>query len=193
MPDNRSVIRVSTGVIIVAALLRLWPANCPLQANAAPQIQFTDKKWGEATNVTITRQNNGDLITATSADGMHRVIETVPVPAAGIYRVSVETVFAGASAFMLEVGGPDQPKYAIITGNAKSGQIAAKKGDIIAAGVEPVPGAPRRYRWWLDMDFIPGQASYNVAIARADDNRQFRGSEACKIVLNSTSFAAVPR
>lgn len=192
MPDNRSVVLGSTGVIFVAALLRLWPADCPLQVNAAPQVSFTDAKWGTATNVTISHEKSGDLIKATPANGFHRLIKTVTVPVAGLYRISVETTFAGTSGFVMEVGGSRQPKYGLLAGDAKSGQIMTKIGDVLAAGVDVVHGNARHYRWWLEMNFVPGEAGYNFAMAAAD-SRLFPGNDGCKIVLNEPSFTAVAK
>jgi hypothetical protein len=191
MPDNRSVILGSTGLIVVAAVLRLWAPSCPAAQASAAAEQWTDPKWGTATNVAILHRGDGDVMEATPTDGMHRVVELVTVPAAGRYRLAVETTFAGASELTIEIGDADQPKYAILSGDMRAGRITARKGDIVAAGVEPVAGKPRHYRWWVDMDYVAGQALYNLAFSM-DGSREFAGNAGCKIVLNGSSFTPLP-
>jgi hypothetical protein len=192
MPDNRSAVLVSTAVIVVAALLRLWPSSCPPEAQAStPAVQSTDAKWGVVTNITIDHHADGDVIAATPAMGLHRLIKSIRVPAAGRYRLSVETAFAGASGLVIDIGDSDQPKYGLVSGNLQRGQVTKRAGDVVAAGVEPVPDKPGHYRWWVDMDYVPGQASYDLAFS-ADGAQEFAGNDACKIVLFSEpSFTPV--
>jgi hypothetical protein len=192
MPDNRSVALCSTGVIVVAALLRLWPSSCPLEAQTSTAaVHSTDAKWGVVTNITIDHHADGDVVAATPAMGLHRLIETVRVPAAGRYRLSVETAFAGASSLVIDIGDSDQPKYGFVSGNLQRGQVTKRAGDVVAAGVEPVPDKPEHYRWWVDMDYVSGQASYDLAFW-ANGLQEFAGNDACKIVLLSEpSFTPV--
>ncbi len=192
MPSNRSVIFGSTGVILVAALLRLWPADWPFQASDTLQTPFADSKWGMVTNLTITHEKNADLVEATPITGFHRLIKSVTVPAAGLYRISVQTAFAGAPEFVMEVGDPHQPKYGLIAGDARNGRITAKKGDVSASGVDVIADEPRHYRWWMDIKLVPGQATYNFALA-AGNNRQFRGNASCRIALDNPTFMAVAK
>jgi hypothetical protein len=192
MPSNRSVVFGSTGVILVAALLRLWPADCPLQANEARQVSFADPKWGTVTNFTVTHGKTGDLLEDTPVNGFHRVVKTVTVPAAGLYRISVETAFAGTSDFVMEAGGPSQPKYALIGGDAKTGRIIEKHGDIVAAGVDVLADEPRHYRWWLEIRLVPGEVSYDFGLA-AGNSRVFRGNGQCRIALDNPSFREVTK
>jgi hypothetical protein len=188
MPDNRSIVLGSTGVIVVAALLRLWPVSCPSAAEAAPDARFDDPIWGAANNLTIRHQPDGDVMEATPANGFHRVIKSVMVPVAGRYRLSVETAYAGASGFAMEV--VNGPKYAFVAGNPATGQITHEKGDIVAAGADAVSGKPGSYRWWIEIDYVPGRADYNFAFSIAD-NRIFTGGDSCKIVMNNPSFERV--
>lgn len=192
MPDNRSVILGSTGLIVVAAVLRLWAPSCPVAQASAAAVQSTDPKWGLAANVAILHRDDGDVMEATQTDGMHRVIERVTVPVAGRYRLAIETTFAGASEFTIEIGDANQPRYATLSGDVQAGRITARKGDIVAAGVEPVAGKPGHYRWWIDMDYAGGRAVYNLAFSM-NGSREFAGSAACKIVLNGSSFTPLPQ
>ena len=190
MPDNRSVVLGSTGVIVAAALLRLWPVSCPSPAEAAPDVRFDDAEWGAANNLTIRHQPAGDVMEATPANGFHRVIKSVAIPAAGRYRLSVETAYAGAPGFAMEV--VNGPRYAFVAGNARTGQITHEKGDIVAAGADAVPGKSGSYRWWVEIDYLPGLAGYNFALSIAD-NRIFAGGDTCKIVMDNPSFERVPQ
>jgi hypothetical protein len=189
MPDHRSGVLYGFAAITAAVALRMVPAVCPLESAGA--VAFTDPKWGKAFNVDIRPQAWGSRFEALSNGGRHRVILFTEAPTGGKYRISVDTEYEGSKDFQIEIGGGVQKKYGRLVANLKTGEIVEKAGDIVAAGVETLSTSPARYRWWVDMDFVPGAASYNLAILDTERNVEFAGTKSCKMILNNPAFAKV--
>ena len=88
----------------------------------------------------------------------------------------------------MEVGGAGQP-YAFIGGDARTGQITERHGDVAAAGIDVLADEPKHYRWWLEIRLVPGKISYDFGLAA--NTRLFSGNGQCRIGLNEPTFAAV--
>lgn len=191
MLDNRSGVLYACGAILLAGLLRLLPDQCPLERDPAPEVSFDDPSLGRATNLAVLPRQTGALLVATAANGRHRVVQNESIPKNGRYRISVETANQGSQHFMIEAGGGLGQKYARVIVNPKTGKFIEKSGDLADAGVEPVVGRPGWYRWWVDMDFVAGNASFDFAILDADDQTDFIGSNACEVTVAHPTFSPV--
>jgi hypothetical protein len=195
MPDNRSGIVYASGTILLALLMRSFAPPCPITSTATGLTEdrvFTDPTWGSVVNLTLSSLKDGYQFSATSNAGRHRALTVFNIEKPGRYRLSVDTEYETASSFMVEVAGAGGKPYARITGDLKTGVIIDRAGDIQASGVEPVPGATDRYRWWIDLDLLSGQGSFNVAILSYAGGTDFVGTpSSCSVIFGKFSLTAV--
>ncbi|HTB36803.1 MAG TPA: hypothetical protein VK777_06960 [Reyranella sp.] len=195
MPNNKTVAVCAVGVAIAAALAQLVQARVqPSAATARPaEAGAVDPKWGIVEGVRIVPQADGSLLAPTADKAFHRVIKVVDIEKPGRYRLSVDTVYDGASNFMIEIGGQPNQNYGKVIADLKSGKIRFASEQIRGAGVEVLSAADRKYRWWVDFDFAGGKTTYNLALLSVSDNPIFRGIGQCGIVLGEPSLTAVAR
>lgn len=190
MLSNRSGIVYALGAVIISAPLRLLPHPCPLQSQV-PQVSADAGDWGTATNLALQRGPHGLLISTTEAGGRHRLLKNIQIEKPGRYRLSVETKFDGARYIMIELGGQRPQGYGFVIVEPESGRIIQKSGDIIDAGVDPVPDRPGWYRWWADMDYPTGSAAFDLAVLDYGKGTTFTGNATCKLIVSSPTFAGM--
>jgi hypothetical protein len=92
---------------------------------------------------------------------------------------------------MIELGGSADQKYANVIINPLTGKFLTKRGDLISTGVEPIAGRPGSFRWWIDMDYVKGIASYDVAILAGNSDTEYVGNNNCSLILNDPQFEYV--
>jgi hypothetical protein len=189
MPDNRAGALYASGAIALALAMRWATPGCPHPQGLGESV-VTNPTWGSVVNLTVIRRKGGDQFTTTDNPGRHRAVTAFNGETPGRYRLSVETGYQTATLFQMEIAGVGGTPYARLTGDLKAGTITDRKGDIAAAGVEPVPGASGRYRWWINLNLPAGKGSYNFSILSYDNRPEFDGTHAaCRVIFDKPSLA----
>lgn len=190
MPANRSVNFCASGAIALALVMRSFAPTCPVAAGVVAEDKISaDPTWGRVVNLTLSPREDGTQFDATDNSGRHRVLTTFKVPAAGRYRLSVETKYQSASSFELEISDAEQTVYARFDGDLKSGTIGETNGGMLANGVEPITGAPGRYRWWIDIELPAGHASAAFSLLNYENDNEFVGIPgSCQAVFSNASL-----
>jgi len=192
MPDNRIGALYASGAIVLALTMRWAAPTCPLLQSAVADSVVADPARGSLVNLTVVPGKDGDQFTTTDKLGRHRVIRAFDIATAERYRLSVETGYQAANVFEMEIAGPEQKPYARIIGDLKTGTITERVGDMLIDGVEPVPGSPGRFRWWIDLDLPPGKGAYNFAILDYNSSPIFFGTPtACPVIFRNISLTPV--
>jgi hypothetical protein len=187
MPENRSILLCTSGVLLAGFAAHLLAPRCAFE-RAASEASVADPKWGTIASLVAMPVENGDRFEATSANGDHRIMRTATVTEPGRYRISIETQFDGTPDFAIEISRPNQ-SHALVAGDLRSGQVEKIEGTGTDAGSEPL--GPGRFRWWVEQTYLTGEVGYNFAIIGADGMTEYSGHGVCRIILSNPSFAAV--
>jgi hypothetical protein len=190
MPDNVPGMLAASGAIVLAAFMRLFAVSCPLEAAPGQNVSFQDAKWGTVQNLAIAARPNGDQFEASTLFGRHRVMATMNVSSPGRYRASVETHFESEEQFGIELLETARQRYVYLSGNMKTGKITQEKGEFVAAGVDAL-GQPGHYRWWVDMDLLPGPVYYNLELRSGEGTNVFSGSAQCRAIFANERITPV--
>lgn len=179
MPTSQSITACSLTVIVIALMARLHLPACPKEVPPPPNSTVEDPQWGHLTNL----QRKGDVFTATAANGYHRILQSARIPSEGVYRLSVETRFAGTDNMQMELAGAGQP-YGVVIANLRDGKIEKVLHDVHGAGVEQIGNEPGHYRWWVEQDLKPGTFDYDFALLTSGGGNAFAGTPGiCRMAL----------
>jgi hypothetical protein len=187
MPENRTVLFCASGVIVAGLAAQLMTPRCAIE-QAAAETRVTDPTWGPILNLTVTPTQDGDRFEATTANGIHRIVQSAKVAEPGRYRLSIDTQLDVTPTFAIEISGPNQP-YAFVVANLRTGKIESISGSGVGAGSEPL--GPGRFRWWIDQNYAPGEVGYDFAIINWGNAPTFPGQGACRVILSNPGFRAV--